>query len=97
MVNGRNHVTVGLPPPPGWPPVEWRTDGGLVPYEAAVAAMEARAAAVAEGRAAELVWLIEHPPLYTAGTSAGPDDLIAARFPVHRSGRGGQFTYHGPG
>ena len=97
MVNGRSDLTVGLPPPPGSPAVEWRIDDGLVAYEAAVAAMETRAAAVAEGRARELVWLIEHPPLYTAGTSAKPAELIAARFPVHRSGRGGQFTYHGPG
>jgi lipoyl(octanoyl) transferase len=97
MVNGPNDVTVGLPPPPGSSPVEWRIDDGLVGYEAAVAAMESRAAAVAAGRARELVWLIEHPPLYTAGTSAKPTELIAARLPVHRSGRGGQFTYHGPG
>jgi lipoyl(octanoyl) transferase len=97
MVNGRGGVTIGLPPPPDSPPVEWRIGDGLVGYEAAVATMEARAAAVAAGRAGELVWLIEHPPLYTAGTSAKPAELIAARFPVHNSGRGGQFTYHGPG
>src|SRR5262245_40560719 len=59
--------------------------------------MESRAAAIADGSAAELVWLLEHPPLYTAGTSAKPEDLIDARFPVHAVGRGGQFTYHGPG
>jgi lipoyl(octanoyl) transferase len=59
--------------------------------------MDARAAAIADGAARELIWLIEHPPLYTAGTSANPEDLIAARFPVHVAGRGGQFTYHGPG
>jgi lipoyl(octanoyl) transferase len=59
--------------------------------------MDARAAAIADGAARELIWLIEHPPLYTAGTSARPDDLISARFPVHVAGRGGQFTYHGPG
>ena len=59
--------------------------------------MESRAAAIADGRASELVWLVEHPPLYTAGTSAKPDDLIDARFPVHATGRGGQYTYHGPG
>jgi lipoyl(octanoyl) transferase len=59
--------------------------------------MDARAAAIADGQAPELVWLIEHPPLYTSGTSAQPADLIEARFPVHASGRGGQFTYHGPG
>ena len=78
-------------------PVEWRVDDGLSGYEAALAAMEARAAAIAQGHAAELAWLIEHPPLYTAGTSARPSDLIEARFPVHTAGRGGQFTYHGPG
>jgi lipoyl(octanoyl) transferase len=59
--------------------------------------MDARAAAIADGQAPELVWLVEHPPLYTSGTSAQPADLIEARFPVHASGRGGQFTYHGPG
>jgi len=79
-------------------PVEWTVSGGRVPYEDAVAAMEARAAAIAAGEAPELVWLLEHPPLYTAGVSSKDDDLLdAARFPVHRSGRGGQFTYHGPG
>src|SRR6516164_9157225 len=81
---------------PGLLPVEWRTDG-TVAYEAALATMEARAAAIAEGTAAELVWLLEHPPLYTAGSSAKAEQLIDARFPVHRAGRGGQFTYHGPG
>jgi lipoyl(octanoyl) transferase len=71
---------------------------GPVGYEAAVAAMDARAAAIAEGRAGELVWLLEHPPLYTAGVSAKPEDLLdPGRFPVFRTGRGGQFTYHGPG
>jgi len=79
-------------------PVEWAVSDGPVGYEAAVAAMEARAAAIAAGEAGELVWLLEHPPLYTAGVSSKDDDLLdAARFPVHRSGRGGQFTYHGPG
>jgi lipoyl(octanoyl) transferase len=69
-----------------------------VAYEAAVAAMEARAAAIHRGEAGELVWLLEHPPLYTAGVSARPGDLLDAnRFPVFESGRGGQFTYHGPG
>jgi lipoyl(octanoyl) transferase len=76
---------------------EWRVDDALVPYESAVAVMEARAAAIASGEARELVWLLEHPPLYTAGTSAKPGDLIAARLPVYTAGRGGQFTYHGPG
>jgi lipoyl(octanoyl) transferase len=82
-------------------PVEWRLDeglgGSLVPYAQALATMEERAAAVAGGTAPELAWLIEHPPLYTAGTSAKASDLLEARFPVHRTGRGGQFTYHGPG
>jgi lipoyl(octanoyl) transferase len=68
-----------------------------VGYEAALAVMNARATAIADGAAPELVWLLEHPPLYTAGTSARPEELIAARFPVHVAGRGGQFTYHGPG
>jgi lipoyl(octanoyl) transferase len=81
----------------GHAPVEWRIAEGLTPYEAAVAFMEARAQAIAEGEAPELVWLVEHPPLYTAGTSAQDSDLVEARFPVHRTGRGGQFTYHGPG
>ncbi len=78
-------------------PVEWKTSDALVDYPQAVAFMEARAAEIAEGRAGELVWLLEHPPIYTAGTSAKDSDLIDARFPVHRTGRGGQFTYHGPG
>ena len=79
-------------------PVGWAVSAGYVPYPAAVAAMEARAAAIAEGTAGELVWLLEHPPLYTGGVSAKADDLIAPdRFPVFASGRGGQYTYHGPG
>lgn len=83
---------------PGSPPVEWRVQPGLTEYEAAVAFMEARVSAIAEGREPELVWLVEHPPLYTAGTSAHDEDLVdAGRFPVYRSGRGGQYTYHGPG
>jgi len=82
----------------GGAPVEWVRSAGLVPYEAACALMAERVDAIAAGRAAELVWLLEHPPLYTAGTSAKEADLITpGRFPVHRSGRGGQFTYHGPG
>lgn len=78
--------------------IQWTTSSGLVDYESAVAAMEARAAAIAAGEAGELVWLLEHPPLYTAGVSAKDTDLLAPdRFPVFRTGRGGQFTYHGPG
>jgi len=79
------------------PDVEWRVSEGLTPYPAAVAQMEERAAAIGEGRAGELVWLVEHPPVYTAGTSAKDADLLDARFPVFKTGRGGQFTYHGPG
>lgn len=77
--------------------VAWQVSDTPVSYEAALAAMEARVAAIAEGRAGELVWLLEHPPLYTAGTSAVGADLLDARFPVYEAGRGGQFTYHGPG
>ncbi|NDV02019.1 lipoyl(octanoyl) transferase LipB [Pseudoroseicyclus tamaricis] len=77
--------------------VEWRTSPGLVPYEEALAAMEARVEAISRGEAEELVWLLEHPPLYTAGTSARDEDLLDARFPVFEARRGGQYTYHGPG
>jgi lipoyl(octanoyl) transferase len=78
--------------------VEWAVSSGYVDYEPAVVAMEARAAAIAAGEARELIWLLEHPPLYTSGVSAKPDDLLTPdRFPVHQTGRGGQFTYHGPG
>jgi lipoyl(octanoyl) transferase len=86
-----------MPPPPGSEGVEWRVAEAPVAYKAAVAFMAARAEAIATGSAPELVWLIEHPPLYTAGTSAGAKDLLEARFPVFESGRGGQMTYHGPG
>jgi lipoyl(octanoyl) transferase len=79
-------------------PVEWQVTTGLTPYEDAVAFMEARVAAIAAGEAGELVWLVEHPSLYTAGTSATAQDLVMPdRFPVFRTGRGGQYTYHGPG
>jgi lipoyl(octanoyl) transferase len=97
MVNARDGLTLGLLPPSGSAPVEWRSGHGRVSYDDALAVMETRAAAIADGTAAELVWLIEHPPLYTAGSSARPEELIEARFPVHATGRGGQFTYHGPG
>src|SRR6185436_17630549 len=77
---------------------EWRISDGAVPYSEALAAMEARVAAIRAGRAPELVWLLEHPPLYTAGTSARPEDLLApGGLPVFKTGRGGQYTYHGPG
>ncbi len=85
-------------PLPGSPPVEWRLAEGLTPYDEAVAFMEARVEAIRSGGAGELVWLVEHPPLYTAGTSADPADLTDPdRLPVYRTGRGGQYTYHGPG
>ncbi len=78
--------------------IEWQVSEAPVPYEAAVAAMDARVAAIRAGTAPELVWLLEHPPLYTAGTSARDRDLIdPTLLPVYRSGRGGQYTYHGPG
>ena len=79
-------------------PIEWRVSDELVPYDEALAFMEARVAAIRAGEAPECVWLLEHPPLYTAGTSAKPEDLLwPDRFPVYQTGRGGQFTYHGPG
>jgi lipoyl(octanoyl) transferase len=79
-------------------PVEWAVSRELVDYDAATRFMEERAAAIHEGTAGELIWLLEHPPLYTAGTSAKEQDLIAPnRFPVHKTRRGGQYTYHGPG
>lgn len=78
-------------------PVTWQIDDAPVPYPQALERMEARAAAIADGSAGEMVWLLTHPPIYTAGTSARDADLLEARFPVYRTGRGGQFTYHGPG
>jgi len=76
---------------------EWKISDTPVPYPEALALMETRAAAIADGSQGEMIWLLEHPPIYTAGTSANDADLIDARFPVYRTGRGGQFTYHGPG
>jgi lipoyl(octanoyl) transferase len=77
--------------------IEWAVSDGLVAYEPAIAAMQARVAAIHAGAAGECVWLVEHPPTYTAGTSARPEDLREARFPTVAAGRGGQWTYHGPG
>jgi len=95
----RDQIATTIPPRnQAVAPVEWTVSDGPVPYPEAVAAMEARAAAIAAGTAPEQVWLLEHPPLYTAGTSARDTDLISpGRFPVFRTGRGGEFTYHGPG
>jgi lipoyl(octanoyl) transferase len=86
-----------LPAPVDAPPVEWVVTPGLTQYSDALAEMETRADAIARGDAPERVWLIEHSPLYTAGTSAKESDLVEARFALHRAGRGGQLTYHGPG
>ena len=97
MVNTRGDVTIGLLPRAGAAPAEWLVSDRPLDYESALSSMAARAAAIARGEAPELVWLLEHPPLYTAGTSSRPQELIEARFPVHVVGRGGQFTYHGPG
>ena len=77
--------------------VEWRISDAPVPYPESVAAMEQRVAAIAAGEAGELIWLLEHPPLYTSGTSGKAADLLDPRFPLHQTGRGGQLTYHGPG
>lgn len=94
----RNDLVKRLAAEAGLPPVRWAISDGLIDYDDAVAVMEREVAAIAEGRADELVWLLEHPPLYTAGTSATPKDLIEPnRFPVHATGRGGEYTYHGPG
>jgi lipoyl(octanoyl) transferase len=98
MVNDRQslHLTTFSQPPLG-AAVEWRISNSPVPYPEAVAAMEERVAAIAAGTAPELVWLLEHPPLYTSGTSGNSGDLLDARFPLFATGRGGQLTYHGPG
>lgn len=94
----RTDIETNMFPAAGSPPVRWRISEGLVPYEQAIEEMEREVAAIASGEADELVWLLEHPPLYTAGTSADAADLIEPeRFPVFATGRGGEYTYHGPG
>ncbi|WP_332302284.1 lipoyl(octanoyl) transferase LipB [Rhizobium sp. GR12] len=94
----RTDIETNMLPVAGSPPVRWRISEGLVPYEVATEEMEREVAAIANGEADELVWLLEHPPLYTAGTSADAVDLIEPdRFPVFATGRGGEYTYHGPG
>ena len=93
----RDDLQITLLPLDASAPVEWRVAEGLTPYNDAVEFMETRAAAISRGEAPELVWLVEHPPLYTAGTSAKAADLKDARFEVFEAGRGGQYTYHGPG
>ena len=94
----RSQIALSFLPAPDTAPVEWRIEPGLTPYEHALAFMEARADAIRRGSAPEMVWLVEHPPLYTAGTSAKAEDLVEPdRFPVFAAGRGGEYTYHGPG
>jgi lipoyl(octanoyl) transferase len=97
LVNSRNTLSFGLLAPAGSAAVEWRVSDDAIAYESAMAEMAARAAAITENRAAELVWLLEHPPLYTTGTSTDPNEVVDPRFPVFSTGRGGQTTYHGPG
>ena len=90
--HGFGSLNLALAPQP-----DWKISDAAVPYPEALAEMEARAEAIAAGTAGEQIWLLEHPPIYTAGTSAKASDLLEARFPVYHTGRGGQFTYHGPG
>jgi lipoyl(octanoyl) transferase len=97
MVNDRQSLDLTTFAQPSGGTVEWRISDAPVPYPDAVAAMEQRVAAIAADEAAELVWLLEHPPLYTSGTSGKSADLLDPRFPVFQTGRGGQLTYHGPG
>jgi lipoyl(octanoyl) transferase len=98
MVNDRQNLDLTtFAAPLGAPSVQWQISDSPVPYPEAVAAMEARAADIASGKAGELVWLLEHPPLYTSGTSGRDEDLLDPRFPLFTTGRGGQLTYHGPG
>jgi lipoyl(octanoyl) transferase len=98
MVNVReNLASMTFTGAPGGTAVEWRISDSPVDYPDAVAAMESRAAAIAAQQAPELVWLLEHPPLYTSGTSGKAGDLLDPRFPLFSTGRGGQLTYHGPG
>ena len=97
MVNARQNLDLTPLASATGAGVEWRVSNQPVDYLEAVAAMEARAADIAEGRARELVWLLEHPPLYTSGTSGKAADLLDPRFPLFTTGRGGQLTYHGPG
>jgi lipoyl(octanoyl) transferase len=98
MVNDRQNLDLTtFARPAGGGAVEWRISDAPVPYLGAIATMEARVAAIAAGEAPELIWLLEHPPLYTSGTSGKPGDLLNPRFPMFATGRGGQLTYHGPG
>jgi lipoyl(octanoyl) transferase len=93
----RSDLTSSFLPRKSSPPVRWIVEQGLLPYPDALARMDSLSAAIARGEAPETVWLVEHPPLYTAGTSARSSDLLNPAFPVYDAGRGGQYTYHGPG
>jgi lipoyl(octanoyl) transferase len=97
VINARNNLQNLTQALQNNPPVEWLVEHGLTPYEYAIAFMEARVEQIANCAASECVWLVEHPPLITAGTSAKAVDLLGADFPVYQTGRGGQYTYHGPG
>jgi lipoyl(octanoyl) transferase len=97
MVNDRQSLDLTTFAPADGGGVEWRIAPASVPYPEAVAEMEARVAGIAAREANELVWLLEHPPLYTSGTSGKAGDLLDPRFPLFETGRGGQLTYHGPG
>ncbi len=98
MQHSRDSLRTAMHPRDGSPPVDWRISDEPVAYPDAVARMESLVAQIADGTAREQVWLVEHPPIYTAGTSADEADLLTPkRFPVHHTGRGGQYTYHGPG
>lgn len=97
MVNDRQSLVLSTFAHADGAAVEWAISDSAVPYPEAVEFMEARVAGIAAGQASELVWLLEHPPLYTSGTSGKSTDLLDARFPIFESGRGGQLTYHGPG
>lgn len=97
-MSARGQIDTAFLPRAKTPPVEWRVEPGLTDYETALAFMEERADLIRQGKAGEMVWLVEHPPLYTSGTSARSEDLLdAQRFPVFKAGRGGEYTYHGPG
>ena len=97
MVNARIDSELGMLPRAGAAPVEWRVSDTPVDYAEALRGMDERVTAIVSGEAAELIWLLEHPPLYTSGTSGQAADIRGVRFPVHPAGRGGQVTYHGPG
>src|SRR5687768_16783655 len=99
MMTDATHPSAAIHPElPRTAPIEWRVTEGLTPFPEALAEMEARAEAIRGGDGDELIWLLEHPPLYTAGTSADPAELFNPQdFPVYAAGRGGRYTYHGPG